>query len=1181
MKTKKVLRLVIFFSILMVMNLLVFAVDSEKQASNFQSNGDLIDGWYWLRDSALQNYAEWKFENISPGTEDLVLDITALATDRPNGGSGFKAKFKLIYGFPGSGNMGGVFKTKIVTLPNVSPPNDPLGYACQGQVTVDREFISGASTIVFRVERELTQDNHVAFKKESIVLLTEEAGEGQFLEGNQLPETNELEGATLIPPGTYTGCLGEEPVGGQIDDNDYYSISLEEGQQITLQLTIPGNASYGISLLTPTTHYDRGSVTTQGGMKTLDYVADSTGTWYIRITRSSGEGDYQLSIDIQDQNDAASGQDAGKSTQEAIPVSPGTITGFLKAGDECDYYSIDLEEGQQITLQLTIPGNASYGISLLTPTTHYDRGSVTTQGGMKTLDYVADSTGTWYIKVSLSSGEGDYQLAIDIQDQNDAESGQDAGDSYQGAIPISTGTITGLLKAGDNVDYFSIDLEEGQQITLQLTIPGNAQYSISLWNPNHNSRGSSITQREIKILDYVADSTGTWYIKVSLSSGEGDYQLEVNASIDNEGGPDNNPPVISSLDASQNSVEVNQAVTITCSASDQDTETFTFSWSVNGEIIQEESSSLNWNAPDTAGTYNISCTVSDGRGGEDSESVSIEVTEPGNGENDNIGEVNYRIEITTGTRIAAGTDANVYITIYDKDGHDSGEILLDDPGVNDFEIGDTNIFSVTAINIENLDYIIIRHDNSGNFPGWYVDEIQVSNEEINKEWTFFPDQWLSTDEPPDYQTQGKFYPQEETVEDNVEYVLSLTNNGRTLTSNLPIFVSETEKGSEIDLDGDGIQQQWEDKAIEYINPYIELDEEEPWLQHQDSDYVANYIRVHPYDPFSTSTTFNSANLPKYIIFRYVVTWSQDYGRQSYGGVNFDIWTSHPGDHERVFMAWKVIDSNTLKLDWVFTSSHGDPDAHHAVWNASYRTCNKGDVATWPPKEYDHSEVFCGELQFNEDGRLVIYASEGKHALYPSCDICDNKVMLVDLPGPVNVGEDCGGGGRFRFDCYNVGEPPNLTDPKVHDLDPKLDTFKNDLPDILINKLKSHYRISINTSDRDLAGTDAEIQIKLFGENNMNSQWFTVYSKSDPPRLASHVGTFERGDKDNIIIECSDLGKIIKIQIKHDNSGLGPGWHINEIWVENLETNTTWHSRPNTWLDKVLWNDNTDKTFNLE
>ncbi len=228
--------LVIFFSILIIMNLLVFAVDSEKQASNFQSNGDLIDGWYWLRDSALQNYAEWKFENISPGTEDLALDITALATDRPNGGSGFEAKFKLIYGFPGSGNMGGVFKTKVVTLPNVSPSNDPLGYTCQGQVTVDREFISGASTIVFRVERELAQDNHVAFKKDSIVLLT---GEAPPIEGNQLPDTDELEEATLIQPGTYTGSLGEENEEGRRDNYDYYSIEVEEGQLITLQLTIP------------------------------------------------------------------------------------------------------------------------------------------------------------------------------------------------------------------------------------------------------------------------------------------------------------------------------------------------------------------------------------------------------------------------------------------------------------------------------------------------------------------------------------------------------------------------------------------------------------------------------------------------------------------------------------------------------------------------------------------------------------------------------------------------------------------------------------------------------------------------------------------------------------------------------------------------------------------------------
>src|SRR4030066_2169469 len=654
MKSKKVFILVIFISILIIMSFLVFAENNEKQASGYRSNGDLIEGWNWLRDSALQHYAEWTFEDIPPGTDDLVLDITALATDRPSGSRGFEAKFKLIYGFPGSGNMGGVFKTKTVILPNVSAPNDPLGYTCHGQVAVDRAFISGTSTILFRVERESAQDNHVAFKKESIILLIEdveeieeleEAEEEQILEGEQLPEIDVLKGANLNQSGIYTGSLGEEDSGGHRNNDDYYQIYIEKGQLITLELTIPGNASYNTSLL----------------------------------------------------------------------------------------------------------------------------------------------------------------------------------------------------------------------------------------NPNRNSRGSSITQREIKTLDYLADFSGTWYIKISRSSGEGEYQLVVNSVTDSSGGENNNSPVISSLDANQDSTEINNYVGIYCSANDQDGDTLTFDWTVNGEIeiAEGEPSSLTWRAPDTTGTYIITCTVSDGRGGEDSESVSITVTELSNGDNDNIGEVNYRIEITTGSRIAAGTDANVYITMYDKDGHNSGEILLDNPGVNDFEIGDTNTFSVTAINMDDLDYIIIRHDNSGNFPGWYVDEIQVSNEEINKEWTFLPDQWLATDEPPDYQTQGRFYPQEEEItEETVEYILSLTDGGRTLTSNLPIFVSETEKGSEIDLDGDGIQQQWEDKAIEYINPYIELDEEEPWLQHQDSDYVANYIRVHPYDPFSTSTTFNSANLPKYIIFRYVVTWSR-------------------------------------------------------------------------------------------------------------------------------------------------------------------------------------------------------------------------------------------------------------------------------------------------------------------
>ncbi len=143
-------------------------------ADKFNSNGSMIKGWYWLRDSALNHYAEWYFENIPAGESDLTLDITSLATDAVNGGKGYDSQFLLIYGFPGAERMGGVLKTLEVTLPNISPPNDPVGYTCNGLVTIPRNFITGATTFFFRIERINPDDNHLAFNQNSILLFTEE-----------------------------------------------------------------------------------------------------------------------------------------------------------------------------------------------------------------------------------------------------------------------------------------------------------------------------------------------------------------------------------------------------------------------------------------------------------------------------------------------------------------------------------------------------------------------------------------------------------------------------------------------------------------------------------------------------------------------------------------------------------------------------------------------------------------------------------------------------------------------------------------------------------------------------------------------------------------------------------------------------------------------------------------------
>jgi len=171
MERKITCLLVLCLAMAFLLGPAALASEQNLTATEFRSNGDLNSGWYWLRDQALQQYAEWTFENVPAGPSDLRLEITALATDRAGGGRGFPAQFRLIYGFPGSGMMGGAFETQMVTLPNVSSPDDPLGYTCRGVVTISRSAFPAASTLVFKVERTSPDAYHVAFKKGSLVIL--------------------------------------------------------------------------------------------------------------------------------------------------------------------------------------------------------------------------------------------------------------------------------------------------------------------------------------------------------------------------------------------------------------------------------------------------------------------------------------------------------------------------------------------------------------------------------------------------------------------------------------------------------------------------------------------------------------------------------------------------------------------------------------------------------------------------------------------------------------------------------------------------------------------------------------------------------------------------------------------------------------------------------------------------
>lgn len=86
----------------------------------------------------------------------------------------------------------------------------------------------------------------------------------------------------------------------------------------------------------------------------------------------------------------------------------------------------------------------------------------------------------------------------------------------------------------------------------------------------------------------------------------------------------NHPPAIAGFEAERRVVP-SGSVQIVCNATDRDGDDLTYSWSASAGELNGEGPTVAWTAPNSAGSYNITVTVTDGRGETVTEQVIIEV----------------------------------------------------------------------------------------------------------------------------------------------------------------------------------------------------------------------------------------------------------------------------------------------------------------------------------------------------------------------------------------------------------------------------------------------------------------------------------------------------------------------------------------------------------------------------
>ena len=93
--------------------------------------------------------------------------------------------------------------------------------------------------------------------------------------------------------------------------------------------------------------------------------------------------------------------------------------------------------------------------------------------------------------------------------------------------------------------------------------------------------------------------------------------------------PANQAPVISSLSPSDKQVSQSDTVEIKSVASDPDGDELSYVWSATDGDITRGGPIVFWTAPEKNGDYIITLRVSDGKGGEATKSVKVEVASSG------------------------------------------------------------------------------------------------------------------------------------------------------------------------------------------------------------------------------------------------------------------------------------------------------------------------------------------------------------------------------------------------------------------------------------------------------------------------------------------------------------------------------------------------------------------------
>ena len=331
----------------------------------------------------------------------------------------------------------------------------------------------------------------------------------------------------LKPDRAYSGELGG------LDESDWYRFDIPAGHILNLAFT-PNESAAPMKF--SLRNFERSEIWYSGEVppaatssKRVMMNNSSGGTYYLEA--AFGSGRYEFEISLEKQNDAGSETDAGDKISEALKIEPGrSYSGELGGFDDNDWYRFSAPPGSVLKITFSAyEGGEPIKFSFrdtqraeLWSTEEIPAGATES----KRILINRSSGGTYFLEAFY--GSGPYVFEVLLKNQNDGDSGTDAGDKITDALEIEPGRlITGELGALDKEDWYMFSSHAGEVIQFTSNKEGEP-LKLSMGNA---ARGevlytAELTPGNTKLFEIPKAVRSPYFLKVYGGSSEYSFQIK-------------------------------------------------------------------------------------------------------------------------------------------------------------------------------------------------------------------------------------------------------------------------------------------------------------------------------------------------------------------------------------------------------------------------------------------------------------------------------------------------------------------------------------------------------------------------------------------------------------------------------------------------------------------------------